>query len=291
MPIGSDAPKLAGMDYRVVKPLGTGAGSSILLISDKGTSHRYALKVVKRQNAGDDIYIAQALHEFEVARRLNHSSLLRIHDCRTRRKWFRVAGVDLLMEYVDGRILDNLNDPPLGRLVLIFLQIADALGHMHGRGVYHGDLKPMNIMLARDGVVKILDFGTAWIKGQNKDRVQGTPQYMAPEQATEKVVDERTDLYNFGATMYRLITKQYANLGIPAIGDGGIASKRMRPQPPVELVPEVPKALNDTIMACLHPRPEGRPADVHHVKKRLAVVARSLGLKDGDLKGCEDPAG
>src|SRR5215210_3811471 len=217
MSIGSDAPKLAGLDYRVVKPLGTGAGSSILLINVPATSQRYALKVVKRQDASDDIYIAQALHEFEVAQRLNHPSLLRIYDSRTRRKWLRVVGVDLLMEYVDGRILDDLKDPPLGQLVLIFLRIADALEHMHRRGVYHGDLKPMNIMLSREAAVKILDFGTAWIKGQNKDRVQGTPQYMAPEQATEKVVDERTDLYNFGATMYRLVTKQYANLGLPSV--------------------------------------------------------------------------
>jgi eukaryotic-like serine/threonine-protein kinase len=290
MTIGSGVPKLAAIDYRVVKPLGTGAGSSILLISDQATKQRYALKVVKRQGAGDDIYIAQALHEFEVAQRLNHPSLLRIYDRRARRKWLRVVGVDLLMEYVDGRILDDLKDPPLGQLVLVFIRIADALGHMHQRGVYHGDLKPMNIMLSRDGAVKILDFGTAWIKGQDKGRVQGTPQYMAPEQATEKVVDARTDLYNFGATMYRLLTKQYANLGLPSIGDGGI-SKRSRLRPPIELVPEVPKALSETIMACLHSRPEGRPADVHAVKRQLEVVARSLRLKEGDLKGCDGLAG
>jgi eukaryotic-like serine/threonine-protein kinase len=284
MSMGSGAPKLAEMDYRVVRPLGTGAGSTILLITDQATSKPYALKVVKRQDADDDIYVAQALHEFEVAQRFNHPGLLKIYDSRTRRKWLRVSGVELLMEYVDGRILDDLKDPPLGQLVLIFIRIADALGYMHRRGVYHGDLKPMNIMLSKQGAVKILDFGTAWIKGQNKDRVQGTPQYMAPEQATEKVVDDRTDLYNFGATMYRLITKQYANLGLPSIGDGGI-SKKLRPKPPIEIVPEIPGTLNETIMTCLHPRPEGRPAGVFEVKHQLEAVARHLGLEEDDLGG------
>ena len=71
------------------------------------------------------------------------------------------------------------------------------------------------------GKVKIIDFGTAWIKGEDKGRVQGTPQYMAPEQATKKVVDEKTDLYNFGATMYRMFTGEYANLGIPGLERAG----------------------------------------------------------------------
>jgi serine/threonine protein kinase len=290
MSIVPGTPKLAELDFRVVKPLGTGAGSTILLICDQPTSKQFALKVVKRQDESDDIYVAQALHEFEVAQRFNHPGLLKIYDSRTRRKWLRISGVELLMEYVDGRILDDLKDPPLGQLVLIFLRVADALDHMHRKGVYHGDLKPMNIMLSREAVVKILDFGTAWIKGQNKDRVQGTPQYMAPEQATEKVVDERTDLYNFGATMYRLLTKQYVNLGIPAIGDGGI-SKKLRPSPPFELVPEIPKALNNAIMACLHPRPEKRPGGVSEVKHQLEAVARHLGLDEDDLKGAEELAG
>jgi serine/threonine-protein kinase len=112
---------------------------------------------------------------------------------------------------------------------------------------------------------------------------------MAPEQATEKLVDERTDIYNFGATMYRLVTKQYANLGIPSVGDGGL-SKKIRPRPPIELVPEIPGTLNETIVACLHPRPEGRPAGMFEVKHQLDAVARHLGLAEDDLKGSEDLA-
>ncbi|MEO6808532.1 MAG: serine/threonine-protein kinase [Isosphaeraceae bacterium] len=278
---------LDGMDYRVVKPLGTGAGSTILQIQDTKLGTKYALKVVKRQSADDDIYINQATHEFEVASRLNHENLLKIHDCRVKRAWFKVSGVDLLMEFVDGLTLDEIACESIPQLVLIFINVASAVGHMHRRGIYHGDLKPSNILLSRTGEVKVIDFGTAWIKGQPKDRVQGTPQYMAPEQATEKTVNERTDLYNFGATMYRLFTKEYANLGLPQLGDGGIGH-RGRPSTPVSLVPEIPGTLNEIIMACLEPTPDRRPAGVLEVKQKLVAVAKHLRLKSEDIKGCDE---
>jgi serine/threonine-protein kinase len=197
----TDSPKLSEMQFRIVKPIGTGAGSRVFQIADSKKGGYYALKIVKRQEADDEIYIAQAMQEAEVGPKLNHPNIMRIYDHRVKRAWFKVATVELLMEFIDGLALDELEMPERGQLVLIFGQVASALGHMHRRGVYHGDLKPGNIMLSKDGVVKVIDFGTAWIKDQDKQRVQGTPQYMAPEQAKEKVVNEKTDLYNLGATM------------------------------------------------------------------------------------------
>jgi serine/threonine-protein kinase len=275
------------MQYRVVQTLGAGAGSRIFLISDTKLGTRYALKVVKRHDPGDDIYIAQAVHEFEVAQRLDHPSILKVHDCRIKKNWFRPTGVDLLMEYVDGRTLDDLACPELGQLVLIFIHVAAALKHMHRRGVYHGDLKPGNLMLSNDGAVKVIDFGTAWIKGQPKDRVQGTPQYMAPEQANSRTVDEKTDLYNLGATMYRMVTGQYANVGLPSELES-VAGRRVRRKSPMDLNPDVPGTLNEAIMGCLEENPDRRPAGAFEVKHRLVATARYLGLKPGDLKGADD---
>lgn len=277
-------PKLADMQYRVNQPLGTGAGSTILLITDKKTSKRYALKVVKRVDADDDIYVAQAMHEYEVLQKLNHPVILKIYDCRPRRRLFRLSGVDLLMEYIEGRTLDEIEAPTLSQLVLVFLKVADGLIHMHRRGVYHGDLKPSNIMLTTTGGVKIIDFGTAWVRGQDKNRVQGTPQYMAPEQATEKVVDERTDIYNLGATMYRMFTGHYANIGIPKVGQGGVRKIR----PPIALNENIPGTLNEVIMECLEQSPERRPAGMFEVKNKLVAVAKYMGLSPEDLKGAED---
>ena len=286
MPPTSSAPKLSELDFKVVKSLGTGAGSSILLIRCKDLGGEYALKVVKRQDADDDIYVNQAIHEFDAATRLHNPSVLKIYDCRVKKKWFKVEGVELLMEYVDGHALDDCACNAIDQLVLVFINVASALSHMHRRGVYHGDLKPSNIMLSRAGQVKVIDFGTAWIKGQPKDRVQGTPQYMAPEQATERVVDSRTDLYNFGATMYRMFTGEYANLGIPAIG--GILDAHAR-KAPIALRPDLPGTLNETIVRCLETSPDRRPAGFHEVKDQLVAVARHLGLRPDDLKGSATP--
>jgi len=281
----SSLPKLSEMSYRVVSVLGNGAGSTILLISDPGSGgKRYALKVVKRQDADDDIYIDQAKVEFDVAQRFNHENIVRIYDLRVKRAWFRVTGAELLMEYVDGKTLDEIEAPEMGQLVLIFNQVASALAHIHRRGVFLGDLKPSNIMLSRTGRVKLIDFGTAWIKGEEKNRVQGTPQYMAPEQASERVVDERTDIYNLGATMYRMFTGRFAQQGIPMPGEAGLRKLTS----PILIQPNIPGTLNETILSCLEINPDQRPAGVFEISNQLAAVAKYLGLDATDLRGSDD---
>jgi len=169
----------------------------------------------------------------------------------------------------------------MAQLVLIFNQVAAALVHMHRRGVFHGDLKPGNIMVTKTGKVKLIDFGTAWLKGEAKNRIQGTPQYMAPESATEKIVDERTDIYNFGATMYRMFTGRYANPGsMPRTGDN-LKSKLV---PPMQINPSVPGTLNETILACLQISPDKRPAGMFEIEHQLAAVAKYLGLEEVEMK-------
>lgn len=286
----SNHKKLSEMDYRVVKTLGAGAGSTIFLIADSKLGSRYALKVVKRQSPEDDIYVHQAMHEFDAAGRLNHANLLKIHDCRVRKRWFKTDGVELLMEYVDGRNLDELPGRELGQLVLIFGYAAAGLVHMHRRGVYHGDIKPGNVMVSRQGQVKLIDFGTAWIKGEPKDRVQGTPQYMAPEQVGERTVDERTDLYNFGATMYRMFTGEYANLDVPGVTNPAVMGRPHR-KAPIKLRPDLPGTLNELIVACLEDNPDSRPAGFFEVKDKLRAVARYLQLSEDDILGADDADG
>src|SRR5271157_5542847 len=250
----SSTPRFSGMKFRVVNELGAGAGSKIFLISDKTAGgKRYALKIVRKQEPEDDIYIQQAKTEFEASQKLNHPTIAKIYDFRQRKSWFKVTGCELLMEYVDGKSLYEVEAPELGQLVLIFGKVASALAHMHRRGVFHGDMKPLNVMLSKSGQVKLIDFGTAWIRGQDKNRIQGTPQYMAPEQAVEKVVDEKTDIYNLGATMYRMFTGRYAQQGILKPGED------RKLVPPIKINPRIPAALNELIVASLALDPSKRP--------------------------------
>ncbi len=283
MPKVSSTPKFSGMKYRVVNTLGTGAGSTILLISDKTAGgKKYALKVVRKQDPEDEVFVQQALTEFEAAKKLNHPAIAKIHDCRLKKAWFKVRGVELLMEFVEGKTLDEIEAPELGQLVLIFCQVSSALTHMHRRGVYHGDLKPGNIMLTKTGHVKLIDFGTAWVRGQDKNRIQGTPQYIAPEQATEKVVDERTDVYNLGATMYRMLTGRYAQQAILKPGED------RKLAPPVKINPRIPVALSDLIIACLSLDPSKRPQSMFEIRDQLSAIAKQMGLNEVDLRGADE---
>jgi eukaryotic-like serine/threonine-protein kinase len=279
----STTPKLSGMKYRVVNELGAGAGSKIFLISDKTAGgKRYALKIVRKNEPEEDIYIQQAKTEYEAAQKLNHPAIAKVYDFRQKKSWFKVTGCELLMEFVDGKSLDEVEAPELGQLVLIFCQVASALSHMHRRGVYHGDLKPHNIMLSKSGQIKLIDFGTAWLRGQDKSRVQGTPQFMAPEQVTEKEVNDKTDIYNLGATMYRMFTGRFVQQGMPKPGD------ERRVTVPNKVNPRIPGPLNDLIVACIQTDPKKRPAGMFEVREQLGKIAKQMGLEEVELKGAED---
>ena len=282
MASASTTPKLSGMKYRVVDTLGTGAGSTILQISDKNGGKRYALKVVRRQDEDDDKYIEQAKTEFAASQKLNHPAIAKVYDLRIKKSWFKVVGAELLVEYVDGKTLDEIEAPELGQLVLIFSRVASALAHMHRRGVYHGDMKPPNIMLNKLGQVKLIDFGTAWVRGEEKNRVQGSPQYIAPEQAAERVVNEKTDIYNFGATMYRMLTGRFVQSDIPLPG----YERKITPVDKIN--PKVVRRLNDLILACLRLNPDQRPASMVEIRETLSAVIKEMGLEDAEIRGAED---
>ena len=266
-------------DFQILGNLGTGAHSSILHIRRSANGTQYALKVVDIHNKEEYKYLAQARHEFRVAQMFNHPNLIKIFALETKRDWlFRIRKVQLLIELVKGKTLDVIPGLSLPRLVQIFAKIASGLGHMHRRGVFHADIKPNNILLSRIGDVKIIDFGLAWIKGQRKGRVQGTPEYMAPEQAHKGLVNERTDIYNFGATMYRLATfrpppSTMGNSGNKTLDSQAFANTLKR----VELYnPNAPPALCELIHQCLSYNPQKRPERISDVLEVLQQLVREM---------------
>jgi serine/threonine protein kinase len=264
--------------FQVLKTLGSGANSTILHIRRSADSKHYALKVVPITTRADVKFLDQAQHEFRVAQLLDHPNLIKIYALEMVRDWlFRARKLHLLIEYVNGRTLDTFPVLSIPRLVQIFVQIAAGLVHMHRRGVYHADLKPNNVLLSRSGEVKIIDYGLAWVKGENKGRVQGTPEYMAPEQAKQGFVNERTDIYNFGATMYRLVTWR---LPPSAAGksdlplDAKIQAHLLKPVQ--ECNAEAPPALCDLIHSCLEPNAHKRPERVSEIQGALDHLADQL---------------
>lgn len=266
--------------FQVVGTLGTGAHSTIFQVRRSEDSKHYALKVVQLDGPEDQKFLVQAEHEFEVASKLDHRNLLKIYALEKVKDWlFRIRKVHLLSEFVNGKTLDTCPRLTIPRLVQVFKAVADGMVHMHRRQVCHGDLKPNNILLSRAGDVKIIDFGLARIKGEKVDRIQGTPEYMAPEQVKHSMINERSDIYNFGATMYRLVSWR---LPPPVVSeeDGNMpldAKTFARIFKPVEeLQPQTPPALAELINGCLAYDANKRPERMSEIQGTLDRLVDDL---------------
>jgi serine/threonine protein kinase len=270
-------PDIAIGKVDVLGTLGQGAHSTIYRVRRQADRKEYALKVVAVEGPDHAKFRNQAVHEFRVAQRLDHGNLIKIHALETTRNWVsRVRNVQLLIEYVNGRTLDQYRDLPLCKLVQVFRRVAAGLGHMHRRGVCHADMKPNNILLSRTGEVKVIDYGLAWLRGEDKGRLQGTPEYLAPETAKIGVVSERTDIFNFGATMYRLVTSRHPPRVLTEDGHFKIDSKTWQKlmKPVEDLNTQAPRELCDLINRCLSYSQQHRPgmmSEIENILDRLAA--------------------
>jgi len=267
-------------NYQVLGSLGEGAHSEILHIRRSADARQYALKVVSLDTAEDAKFLEQARHEFRVAQMLDHPNLIKIYALETQSDWlFRVRKVHLLIEYVNGKTLDTGPKLSLPRLVQAFVLVASGVVHMHRKGVFHADLKPNNILLSKTGQVKVIDYGLSWIKGEKKHRLQGTPEYMAPETSANRIINERSDVYNFGAALYRMVTGKLPPRTVSDDGSGLPIDERTFRQmlkPVSELNQQAPAELADLIHRCLAFDPAQRPARMSEVQGALDHLADAL---------------
>jgi serine/threonine protein kinase len=265
--------------FQILGTLGKGANSTILHIRRSQDSKQYALKVVPITGKDDLKYLEQARHEFRIAQMLEHHGLIKIYSFETPRDLlFRIRKVHLLIEYVNGETLDKVKGLTLPRLVQVFKCAAEAMVHMHRRNVFHADLKPNNIMLSRTADVKIIDYGLAWVKGEAKHRIQGTPEYMAPEQVRHGIVNDRTDIYNLGATMYRMVTWHHPPSCMAMVDGTPVDGKTFKNllKPVKELNPEAPPALCNLIQRCLAWKAQERPERMSEIQGALDHLADDL---------------
>jgi serine/threonine protein kinase len=267
--------------FTVVGTLGSGAHSKILHVRRSADGRNYALKVVPISDPEEQKYLEQAQHEFRVAQLLDHPNLIKVYALETVKDWmFRVKKAQLLIEFVNGKTLDVCPPLALPLLVQVFERVADGMVHMHRRGVYHSDLKPNNIMVSRSGDVKVIDYGLARIKGEVRDRVQGTPEYIAPEQAKHRMVNERTVIYNFGATMYRMLTFRLPPCVVSQGAEGGLpVDARMWQKlfkPVDEFNAKAPKALCELVQRCLSYEAVRRPERMSEVQGTLDHIVDEL---------------
>jgi len=275
--------------FSVLATLGAGAHSSILHIRREDDGREYALKVVNIESEAEKKFLEQAEHEFRVGQMLDHPNLVKVLAFETEKNWlFKIKKAKLLVEFVKGDTLDKVKLMKRHKMLRVFEQVAAGMVHMHRRNVLHADLKPGNIMLGRGTTVKVLDYGLAWIKGEPKDRVQGTPEYLAPETASHKLVNERTDIFNFGATMYRLVTFKLPPPVISDLPGVPMTEKTYKSiyKPVNEIVATTPPKLAALIHTCMEFKANKRPDSFAAIQTALSGMAdeAEVGLEPAELE-------
>ena len=273
----SDVNPFSLFGYDVIERIGEGAGSVIYVVSQPDTRQLYALKHVVRKVDRDIRFVEQLENEFEVGRQVTHPVLRRCIDIQINRTMLRkVTEAALIMELFDGLPLDMQELPSLSETLGCFIQTAEALGSLHALGYVHCDLKPNNILLNQHGEVKVIDLGQACRTGTAKERIQGTPDYMAPEQVKCKPVDERTDIYNFGATLYwALCNRKLPTLFTLRKSENSFLVDDQLAAPHT-INPAVPESLSNLVMECVRTNPCKRPSNMADLARRLELMQHVL---------------
>ena len=281
-----------GGRYRVEARIGAGGMAEVFRGFDPVLNRTVAIKTLLPQFARDEAFVARFRREAQAAARLNHPNIVAAYD----------TGSDdgtqyIVMEFVEGRTLAEFlatgRRPTPVQSAEIAQKICSALAAAHAQGVIHRDIKPGNVMVTRDGTVKVMDFGIARMTtgvetAPQTSAVLGTATYLSPEQAQGGPVDARTDIYSLGTVLYEMVGGRPPFTGESPVA---IAYKQVNetPVPPSQLNPDVPARLDAVIMKALSKNPANRyqtadefAADLDRVVKGQEVEATPLLAGMGD---------
>ncbi|GAB2810949.1 serine/threonine-protein kinase [Actinocorallia aurea] len=265
-----------GGRYRLGEQIGKGGMGQVFKAMDTRLEREVAVKVLPQAPDQDTVGVARFLREARLAATLQHPGITVVHD----------IDVDdnvlyLVMELLNGRDLYKLLESrpgglPLDQAVDLAIQITDALGAAHARGVVHRDLKPANVMVVEGGRAKLCDFGIAKhlssATGLTGSGVLGTPVYMAPEQFLGREIDARTDVYLLGGMFHELFCGKPPfpiDEGLEELVQGHL---KYQPKGPRHHNPAVPPEIDRLVLDMLAKEPAERPADAAEIVRRLKAL-------------------
>ncbi len=261
---------LLGKRYELTEKIDSGGMADIYKALCKKTGSIVAVKVLKECFSDDKEYVDRFKKEAEAVFALDHQNIVRVTDIG-----YDEDAYYMVMEYVDGSTLKAQIDKrkPLGEkeVVEYALQVCSALSAAHKKGIIHRDIKPHNVLLDKDGNVKLTDFGIAksvTSREENENQVIGSVYYISPEQARGEKADARSDIYSLGIMMYEMITGVLPHTGEKTVS---VALKHINEQitPPDELNPGISKSLNNIILKATCKSKKDRYQSAADLKKDL----------------------
>lgn len=267
--------------YEILEQIGEGGMATVYKAKCHTLDRLVAIKVLKSEYAEDEEFVKKFMMECQSAAKLNHPNIVGIYD-------FHEIELDrkpvyfIVMEYIDGITLKELIEKkgfiPEEEAVDIALQILEALKEAHSHGVIHRDIKPHNIMISKNGIIKVTDFGIARATSNHTmtttmDAI-GSVHYFSPEQARGAFTDQRTDIYSFGIVFYEMLTGKR-----PFVGENPvtIAMKHIQEDitPPGELNEDISEGVERVVLKCTMKKQAERYQNVDEIITDLRSTAGS----------------
>ena len=259
--------------YEILEKIGSGGMSVVYKAKCHTLNRLVAIKVLKEEFASDENFVSKFKMEAQAAARLSHPNIVNVYDVVDEENLHYIV-----MELIEGITLKSYIEKKelldSKEAIGIAIQVAQGIAAAHEQHIIHRDIKPQNMIISKDGKVKVADFGIARaVSSQtvNSSAAVGSVHYISPEQARGGYCDERSDIYSFGITLYEMVTGR-----VPFEGDNTVAVALAHLEdpvvPPGDYNPQVYPGLEDIILKCTKKKPDRRYGSMEEVIHDLRRV-------------------